>query len=352
MNFKCGFLSGRKRFCETTADVKAGREPRLKGTVILTGILLATALLFPGQQRMKPPRSTISTGSVGGSWYSICTTIADEFNARVAGYPLTAIPGSGGFGNPIRIARRESDIGVTFTPFLLMAREGQAPYEEKYSNLRVICSLSSNYHHFLVEKGVAAGTLLDVARKKIGIKLCTGFPGEANYILLNLIFGELGMEESDIKLWGGSLQRIGTTGKVDLWKDRHINAMHSLIQYPASSVTEAMATREGKLLGLSESVRDALARKYGFIEDEIPPRTYPGQHDPVPTVRLAMVLFAHSEVSEEFVYILTRAVAESEERLRRAYGSFKNWSAEDMIRNLDFEIHPGALRYYKEQGWM
>jgi TRAP transporter TAXI family solute receptor len=265
---------------------------------------------------------------------------------------MTAIPGSGGMGNPIRVARRDADIGVTFSPFLVMASQGQKPYWEKYSNLRAICSLTSNSHHFLVAKNIDAQNLSDIVAKKIGLKMSSGFPGDANYIILELIFNELGSTEEDIKRWGGSIQRIGTSGRVDLWKDRHVNALHSLTQFPAAGITEAIATREGKLLGLSEPIRDILVDKFQFKKTVIPPGTYPSQDYPVPTVKLAMVLFTNESVSEEAIYIFTKTVAENEERFKKSYGAFKDWKPENMVDNLAIAIHNGAIKYYKERGWM
>jgi TRAP transporter TAXI family solute receptor len=310
-------------------------------------------LLCGGQsRRARLPLMTISTGNVGGSWYAICSSIADWVNSRVEGYPLTAIPGSGGMGNPIRISRADADIGVTFSPFLVMARDGSKPYWESYPNLRAICSLTSNVHHFLVADNIDARTLEEVEQKKIGLKMASGFPGDANYIILNLIFDELGMTEQDIENWGGELQRIGTSGRVDLWKDRHINALHTLTQVPDASVTEALATRNGKLLGLSEPIRDILVNKFRFKKTDIPAGTYPEQHQAIHSVKLAMVLFTHRDVPEEAVYIFTRTIAENEARFRESYGTFKEWKAEEMVNDLGIEVHPGALRYYKERGWM
>ncbi len=303
-------------------------------------------------QKQEIPIMIISTGSVGAGHYSICSSIADWVNARVKGYPITAVPGSGGIGNPIRVARKDADIGVSYGPFLKMAMEGEkAPYTKAYSNLRAICSLSSNFQHILVSKDIEANTLEEVIRKKIGLRIATGFPGTSDRFILQLILGEHGVTENIIEEWGGEILQIGTSGRVDLWKDRHINALHSSIEFPASAITEALASRKGKLLGLTEEVRDSLVQKFGFIKAEIPPKTYPGQNYPVPTLKLTMVLFTTVDLDENAIYIFTKTIAESQERLRKAYGSFKNWQTEDMIQHLGIPIHKGALKYYKEKGW-
>lgn len=299
------------------------------------------------------PMMTISTGSVGAGHYNICSSIADWVNSRVMGYPITAVPGSGGIGNPIRVGRKDADIGVSYSPFLKMAVEGgKEPFTQPFPNLRAICSLTSNFQHILAARDIDAVTFEDVAGKKIGLNIATGFPGTSDRFILQLIMAEVGINEETIKEWGGNILQIGTSGRVDLWKDRHINALHSSIEYPAAAITEAMASRKGKLLGLSEEVSEELIRKYGFAKAEIPAKSYPGQNDPIPTLKLTMVIFTTEDIDEEAVYIFTKTIAENQEKLRNSFGSFKNWNAEDMIRHLGIPIHRGAVKYYKERGWM
>ena len=298
------------------------------------------------------PLMTISTGSVGAGHYNICSSIADWVNSRLSGYPITAVPGSGGLGNPIRVGRGKADIGVSYSPFLIMAREGnQAPYVEKFSNLRAICSLISNSQHILVAEEFDVETLSDIAREKRGLKLATGFPGTSDRFILKLALEEVGITEENIREWGGGFQQIGTSGRVALWKDRHINALHSSIEFPAAAVTEAMASRPGRLLSISEPVRDRLVDKFGFQKVEIPAGTYPGQSSSVATLQLTMVLFTTDAVDENAVYIFTRTIAESQDRLRKSYGAFKDWAPKKMVDNLGIPVHRGALKYYQERGW-
>ena len=320
---------------------------------------LATAFCLTGcvtrDQEEKPsiPMMTISTGSVGAGHYNICSSIADWVNARLSGYPITAVPGSGGLGNPIRVGRGKADIGVSYGPFLIMAREGtQAPYTEKFSNLRSICSLISNSQHVLVAEEFDIKYLSDISREKIGLKLATGFPGSSDRFILKLALEEVGTTEENLRAWGGAFQQIGTSGRVSLWKDRHINAFHSSIEFPAAAVTEAMASRPGRLLSIRDSVRERLVDKFGFNKADIPAGTYPGQASPVATLQLTMVLFTTEAVDENAVYIFTRTIAESRERLQKSYGAFKDWVPENMVENLGIPIHGGALKYYRERGWL
>lgn len=65
-----------------------------------------------------------------------------------------------------------------------------------------------------------------------------------------------------------------------------------------------------------------------------------------------MVLFTNVSISEESIYIFTKTIAENEERFKKSYGSFKDWTPEKMVDNLNIPIHKGAIKYYKERGWM
>jgi TRAP-type uncharacterized transport system substrate-binding protein len=65
-----------------------------------------------------------------------------------------------------------------------------------------------------------------------------------------------------------------------------------------------------------------------------------------------MVLFTTMDADENAIYLFAKTIAESQDRFHKAYGTFKDWKPEDMIQNLGIPIHEGALKYYKERGWI
>lgn len=81
------------------------------------------------------------SGAATGSWYTIGAGIADKFNDNYDGFPMTAIPGPGSIGNVPVIASGDSEIGMSYGPFLIAAQNGKAPFETSYTNLRAICAM-------------------------------------------------------------------------------------------------------------------------------------------------------------------------------------------------------------------
>jgi TRAP transporter TAXI family solute receptor len=58
-------------------------------------------------------------------------------------------------------------------------------------------------------------------------------------------------------------------------------------------------------------------------------------------------------VPDEVVYNLTKAVFENFDEFKKLHPAFAHLDAKEMIKNgLSAPIHEGALRYYKEKGWM
>jgi len=60
-----------------------------------------------------------------------------------------------------------------------------------------------------------------------------------------------------------------------------------------------------------------------------------------------------ADVDEQTVYEVVRAVMENIEDFRNLHPAFANLDPKKMIKNgLSAPLHPGAIKYYKEKGWM
>lgn len=56
--------------------------------------------------------------------------------------------------------------------------------------------------------------------------------------------------------------------------------------------------------------------------------------------------------SDEVVYLITKTVAEMKDRLVKVNPAFQRWEPGMMPKGLGIDIHPGAVKYYKERGWL
>jgi len=65
-------------------------------------------------------------------------------------------------------------------------------------------------------------------------------------------------------------------------------------------------------------------------------------------------LIANASLEEEAAYQITKALIENAGKLASAHAAWSQFKPEEAWKseNTGIELHPGAIRYYKERGWM
>jgi len=288
-----------------------------------------------------------TSAAVGGGWYPISAGVSLVANKVLGEALITAVPGPGGVGNVMRVAKRDADIGISYSIFLSMAENGIEPYVEPVKDLRAVCGLTTNVFHFLLDPKIPGETVKEAIESNKPIKIAVAAPGDSANFTTDIILQELGYTWKDF----AEVMTGGTGSRSDWWADRKCNAMAAMLQLPGSAIMQAIFSRSGKLLQVNEEVRESLVKKYGYLPIEIPENMYEGQKKPIYTVGIKCLIFAHKDVSEEVVYAITKAIAENNVYLSGVHSSFKDYIPEDMCKGLGIQLHPGAIRYCKEVGF-
>ncbi|RPH86464.1 MAG: TAXI family TRAP transporter solute-binding subunit, partial [Deltaproteobacteria bacterium] len=84
----------------------------------------------------------------------------------------------------------------------------------------------------------------------------------------------------------------------------------------------------------------------------IPANAYKGQTEEVKTIAVMAVLIAHSKLSEDTVYKITKALFDNQTELGNAHAKGKMLSLQTATKGVSIPFHPGAAKYYKEKGAM
>ena len=82
----------------------------------------------------------------------------------------------------------------------------------------------------------------------------------------------------------------------------------------------------------------------------IPAGTYPGQDSDWNTIAQPNFLATNADVSEENVYMITKTIYENLPFLQAIHPATKAMALENAIAGLPVPLHPGAAKYYQEQG--
>jgi TRAP transporter TAXI family solute receptor len=80
---------------------------------------------------------------------------------------------------------------------------------------------------------------------------------------------------------------------------------------------------------------------------------YPNNPNPTTTFGVQATVVSSAKVPADVVYTITKAVFDNLDEFKKLHPALANLKPEDMIKNgLSAPLHEGAVRYYKEKGWI
>ena len=133
-----------------------------------------------------------------------------------------------------------------------------------------------------------------------------------------------------------------------------VQAMIYTVGHPNDSVSQAVRLCNAQLVEVSGDAIDLLVAKYPFYSRMvIPGGLYAGNPRDVPTFGVKATVVTSAKVDADTVYDITKAVFDNFDAFRRLHPAFSHLTPQQMIHDgLSAPLHEGALRYYKEQGWL
>ena len=158
-----------------------------------------------------------------------------------------------------------------------------------------------------------------------------------------------GMKMSDFalaaELKGSEMAQALCDGKID--------AMIYTVGHPAAAITEAVTTCDVDLVDVKGAPIDKLVRENSFYRvASIPGGMYAG-NDQETTFGVGATVITSAKVPDDVVYIVVKAVFDNFADFKKLHPAFANLKEDQMISDgLSAPLHPGAVRYYKERGWM
>jgi len=69
------------------------------------------------------------------------------------------------------------------------------------------------------------------------------------------------------------------------------------------------------------------------------------------TAGTPLVITTHTEVPEDLVYKITKAMSEKVNKLEGVSAAMRGFNPKNLALDVGVPLHPGALKRYKELGW-
>jgi hypothetical protein len=204
---------------------------------------------------------------------------------------------------------------------------------------------------FVDETGIK--TVEELVEKQYPVKLVIKKNGTLGELAAEKVFGVLGVTFDDIISWGGVVEKTGGAQIKDGLMDDLYQMTVDHIGAGQANTTELCINHDMYDVQLADETLAKLCEE-GFDYITVEPNTWKGQTEEIKTVGSQQCVLCRADLDEEVAYEITKAMCENKDVLKEASAALGYFDpAVAGSKTLTgCELHPGALRYYMEMGYV
>ncbi len=320
-----------------------------KLTLIAAALALSTTFISPvavAEQKFV----TIGTGGVTGVYYAAGGAICRLMNKDRAKHGIRcSVESTGGsVYNVNTIKAGELDFGVAQSDVQYNAIKGLAQFKEggAHADLRAVFSVYPEPLTVLARKEAGVTKFEDFKGKRFNV----GNPGSGTRDTIATLMVAMGMKTSEFAL----TSELKPDEHGAALCDNKIDGFGYVVGSPAANIQDPTTTCGAKLVPITGPAVDKLLKEYPyFAAATIPGGMYPANPDPIKTFGVMASFVTSAKVPDDVVYAMVSAVFDNFEEFKKLHPAFANLDPKDMVKSgISAELHPGAVKYYKEKGWM
>jgi TRAP transporter TAXI family solute receptor len=311
-----------------------------KTAATLLGATLAVAITAPAVQAQQ--FINVLTGGTSGVYYPLGVALSEIYADNLEGVRTQVQATKASVENLNLLAQGKGEIAFALGDSVQLAWEGseEAGYPGPLTNLRAIAAIYPNYVQIVASADSGVETLEDLRGKSISV----GAPASGTELNARAIFAAAGMSYEDM----GKVEYLPYAESAELIKNRQLEATLQSSGLGVAFIKDLTTTHDINIVSIPAEVVESIGAPY--VPSVIPAGTYDGQDEDVPTAAIGNILVTHDGVSDEVAYEMTKLLFENLDRMVAAHSAAGGISLEGAVQGLPIPLHPGAERYYREQG--
>ncbi|APX25381.1 MAG: C4-dicarboxylate ABC transporter substrate-binding protein [Rhodobacteraceae bacterium] len=290
---------------------------------------------------------SIGTGGVTGVYYptggAICRLVNRE--RRDHGIRCAVESTGGSVYNINTIKAGELEFGVAQSDWQYHAYNGTSQFSDNpFPELRAVFSVHPEPFTLLARADAGVEKFEDIAGKRVNV----GNPGSGQRATMEVVMEAFGITMDDLAL---ATEYKGSEMAQQLC-DGNIDAMIYTVGHPAAAIQEATTTCDVELVDVVGEPIDTLVDENPYYRvATIPGGMYAGNDEDTTTFGVGATFVTSTEVPEDVVYVVAKAVMENIDDFRQLHPAFANLDPAEMVKDgLSAPLHPGADKAYKELG--
>ena len=312
-------------------------------------------------QAQSPQFFRIGTGSAGGTYFPIGGTIANGISAPPGSRPCDkggqcGVPGliaiaqstTASVFNNAAVQNGELEAGLAAADVTRDQYMGTGKFEGKpHPKLRIVANLFPEDLHLVLPKGKTINSLADLKGKRVGIAQA----GSGTQVAVLQMMEAWGINRDNIEE-----AELNNSQSAERMADGQLDAYFYAAGWPVAAMVQLASTKGMNLHSFSQAdmkkINDIIP---AYIPSKIPGGVYEGISNDTLTPAVSALLVVSSDLSEDLVYGITKALWNKNTRTLLDNGHAKGKqitleTALDGVLTLGVPLHPGAEKYYKEAG--
>jgi uncharacterized protein len=292
---------------------------------------------------------TIGTGGVTGVYYAVGGAICRLMNKNRAqtGLRCSVESTGGSVFNVNAIKSGELDFGMAQSDVQFNASKGEAMFKGKADpDLRAVFSVHPEPFTVLARKDAGVTKFEDFKGKRFNI----GNPGSGTLASMEELLKQMGWTNASFSL----AAQLKADEQGTALCDNKIDGFFYGVGHPSAAIQDPTTACGAKLISLTGPAVDALVKEHPYYaKATIPGGMYANNPNPTETYGVLATLVTSSKVPENVVYDLVKAVFDNFDEFKKLHPAFAHLDPKAMVKNgLSAPLHPGAIKFYKEKGWM
>jgi uncharacterized protein len=292
---------------------------------------------------------TIGTGGVTGVYYAVGGAICRLMNKNRAetGLRCSVESTGGSVFNVNAIRSGELDFGLTQSDIQYNAAKGEGQLKGNPDpDLRAVFSVHPEPFTVLSRKDAGVTQFTDFKGKRFNI----GNPGSGTVASMEELLKQMGWTRADFSL----AAELKADEQGTALCDNKIDGFFYGVGHPSAAIQDPTIACGAKLISLTGAAVDALVKDHPYYaKATIPGGMYANNPNPTQTYGVLATVVTSAKVADTTVYALVKAVFDNFDEFKKLHPAFANLDPKGMIKNgLSAPLHPGAIKFYKEKGWM
>jgi TRAP transporter TAXI family solute receptor len=289
-----------------------------------------------------PRALNMGTAAPGGT-YAIFGPAWGQIVQEATGVNISYRTTQGPNQNIILTNRKEVELGMVTMGVALQAWEGKGDWTQgnRFRDIRAIFPMYDTPFHGIA---LARSNITDHSHlngKSVGVGPRGGTPGT----YYPLILRALGVTPSAIR-YGSASDLIGQVS------DGLLDSFLFASGVPIPAFSELETTNQVRIFGFTPEQKDTIVKALPELSKGVVAKgTYRTPTEDLQILGVYNFAIAHKTLPDDLVYEITKAVMGQNARMVQATAAAKETLAENWNKNTFLPFHPGAARWFRENGF-